>query len=72
MAVRTGCRKLGSLVVRICSGSIIGLMTINALIGNFCEGSAGMAFYATQVSMTLGQWKEIVVYIGGIPCKTVH
>ena len=66
MAIRTGCRKMSSLMIRICSGSVIGLMTSIAVSGKPGKGTIRMATGAID-GMTLCQWEKGVVHIGGIP-----
>ena len=71
MALITVCRNIGSLVVRICSCSIIGLMTSIAVSGKTGKGTIRMAA-GTIDGMTLCQWEKIVVHVGGIPGNTVY
>jgi len=71
MAIGATCRNVCSLMVRICRGIIIGLMTRNAFFGNIGEGTVRMASAAIEVSMTQLQWEKIVVHIGGSPGNTV-
>jgi len=71
MALVTVFRNIGSLVVRICSCSIIGLMTSIAVSGKTGKGTIRMAAGAID-GMTLRQWEKSMVHIGGIPCNTVN
>jgi hypothetical protein len=54
MAVGAGRGNVGSLVVRICSGSIIDLMTTHTSIGGIRIYTTNMALVTTRFSMTLG------------------
>jgi hypothetical protein len=71
MAKGTVCRNISNLVIRICSDSPIGMMTVIAVFGKTGKGTICMATGAIE-GMTQCQWEKRVVHIGGIPGNTIY